>query len=107
MGIDDISSLQRMNQAYVKSASYKPIVEPAANQINGKKKSNQTALVIKPDQVSISPLGRELSKVRKAVSDASVVREDKVAALREAISNGQYKINDLELARNMLNYFLG
>jgi negative regulator of flagellin synthesis FlgM len=58
--------------------------------------------VRQPDTVSLSDSARELSRARASVSDASDVREDRVAALKAAIANGTYSVDSRSLAQSML-----
>jgi negative regulator of flagellin synthesis FlgM len=55
-----------------------------------------------PDAVSISDAARSLAAAQKAVSSATDVREDRIAALRSAIADGSYKVDSRGLATSIL-----
>lgn len=54
------------------------------------------------DQVSISQVGRDYQIAKNAVSEASDVREDKVAQLKAMIDNGTYKVDEGDFASKLL-----
>jgi negative regulator of flagellin synthesis FlgM len=54
------------------------------------------------DSVTLSDSARALASAAKAVSDASDVREDKVAAIKAAIASGTYSVDSRSLARSMV-----
>ncbi len=54
------------------------------------------------DQVSISQAGRDYQIAKNAVSEASDVREDKVAQLKAMIDNGTYKVDEGDFASKLL-----
>ena len=46
------------------------------------------------DQVSISQAGRDFQVAKSAVSQASDIREDKVAQLKSMIDSGEYQVDE-------------
>jgi negative regulator of flagellin synthesis FlgM len=54
------------------------------------------------DQVSISQTGRDYQIAKNAVSEASDVREDKVAQLKAMIDSGSYKVDEGDFASKLL-----
>ena len=58
------------------------------------------------DSVSLSDSAHALSSAARAISEASDVREDRVAALKAAIASGTYSVDSKSLARNMLRHGL-
>ena len=54
------------------------------------------------DQVSISQAGRDYQVAKNAVSEASDVREDKVAQLKAMVDNGTYKVDEGDFASKLL-----
>ena len=50
------------------------------------------------DQVSISQAGRDYQIAKKAVSEASDIREDKVALLKNMVDSGQYQVSGDDFA---------
>ena len=53
------------------------------------------------DQVSISQAGRDYQVAKSAVSEASDIREDKVALMKERIASGEYNVSADELAQKL------
>lgn len=70
-------------------STYKP------KNIKAPKRTNNSAPVAR-DQVSISSLGQDLAIARKAVSDASDIREDKVAQMKEKYGEGKNPQVDMD-----------
>lgn len=54
------------------------------------------------DKMIISEEGRAFQLALKAAREAPEVREDKVAALKEALAQGTYKVSDADIAEKML-----
>ena len=57
------------------------------------------------DQVSISQTGRDYQVAKKAVSEASDIREDKVAALKSMIDSGNYSVEPGDFASKLLEKY--
>ena len=57
------------------------------------------------DQVSISQAGRDYQIAKKAVSEASDIREDKVAQLKNMVNSGQYQVNGDDFASKLLEKY--
>ena len=71
---------------------------------NSRKKINNAYQTSFSDKLEISQLGRDLQVAKKAVAATSDVREDKVAAMKTALSNG-YSVSDSDLADKLLENF--
>jgi negative regulator of flagellin synthesis FlgM len=54
------------------------------------------------DQVSISQTGHDYQIAKAAVSEASDIREDKVAQLKAQIESGEYKVDEGDFASKLL-----
>jgi negative regulator of flagellin synthesis FlgM len=54
------------------------------------------------DQVSISQTGHDYQIAKAAVSEASDIREDKVAQLKAQIDSGEYKVDEGDFASKLL-----
>ena len=66
-------------------------------------KTNRTQMsTSRMDQVSISEVGRDYQIAKNAVSEASDVREDKVAQLKAMVDNGTYKVDEGDFASKLL-----
>ena len=56
----------------------------------------------KADSVTLSDSARQLAAARQAVQDAPDVREQKVAEIKQQVSDGTYQVSPQVLARKML-----
>jgi len=63
-------------------------------------KTEQTA---EQDSVSINPLAAKLSNVAGAGKSESTFDADKVAAIRQAISEGRFSVNSEKIADGLLS----
>ena len=54
------------------------------------------------DQVSISQAGRDYQVAKSAVSEASDIREDKVAELKTSVQSGKYDVDSGDFASMLL-----
>ena len=59
------------------------------------------------DHVTLTDSARSLQKIEEAVAKTPVVNADKVAAVRQAISSGTYKIDAHRVAGKILKYESG
>jgi negative regulator of flagellin synthesis FlgM len=59
------------------------------------------------DQVTLTDSARSLQKIEEAVAKTPVVNAGKVAAVKHAISSGNYKINAGRVAGKLLKYERG
>ena len=57
------------------------------------------------DQVSISQAGRDYQVAKKAVSEASDIREDKVAQLKAQIDAGTYSVDAGSFASKLVEKY--
>ena len=57
------------------------------------------------DQVSISQAGRDYQVAKNAVSEASDIREDKVAQLKNMVESGQYQVSGDDFASRLLEKY--
>ena len=57
------------------------------------------------DQVSISQAGRDYQVAKNAVSEASDIREDKVAQLKSMIDAGTYSVEAGDFASKLLEKY--
>ncbi len=95
--IDSISA-QNISRAYVQSTD--------ASQANGgagkAHHHHHHAEAPKVDTVSLSDSAKSLAAARDAVQNATDVREQKVADIKQQISDGTYSVSSRVLARKML-----
>ena len=60
-----------------------------------------------PDAMSVSKEAKTFSAVFQAVKKAPDVREDKIAALKEAIAGNQYQVDDEKLVDRIIERMQG
>jgi negative regulator of flagellin synthesis FlgM len=74
---------------------------------NTEKKSNvsETSKTSKNDKVEISQQGRDYQIAKKAVTEASDVREDLVAKYKKEIQAGTYNVNDNDFANKVIDSY--
>lgn len=71
--------------------------------VNKSNKTQKTASTSSAkDQVSISKAGRDYQVAKTAVSEASDIREDKVAQLKSMIDAGTYQVSPDDFASKLL-----
>ena len=57
------------------------------------------------DQVSISQAGRDYQVAKSAVSEASDIREDKVAELKAKVNSGNYSVDTADFTKKLLEKY--
>ena len=57
------------------------------------------------DGLSISQMGRDIQVAKNAVSQASDIREDKVATLKSMIDSGEYQVDEGDFASKLLEKY--
>jgi negative regulator of flagellin synthesis FlgM len=62
------------------------------------RQNENSSEVTREDKVSLSTKSKEMQLVKSAVADAPDVREQKVAQIKQAIADGQYKIDPKKIA---------
>jgi len=84
----------------------------AVNQISqiykpsGAKKVEKSGSVKSKDAYEISQFAKDYQVAKNAVSEASEVREEKVAQMKEALASGNYNVSAQEIAEKIVsNYF--
>jgi negative regulator of flagellin synthesis FlgM len=56
------------------------------------------------DTVTISNRSRQLSKISSILERDDAARADKVAALKEKVQSGTYRVDSSEVARSIISY---
>ena len=57
------------------------------------------------DEVQISSMGRDYKIAKQAVADASDIREDRVAQLKERLDSGNYNVDMNDFANKLLEKY--
>lgn len=91
-----------------------PVAKPTGSNSNGvvadkSQGEGSAAATAAPltDHVTLTDSARSLQKIEEAVARTPVVNADKVAAVKQAISSGTYKIDAGRIAGKMLKYERG
>ena len=58
----------------------------------------------KQDSVSITPQAQQFSKLQEKASNSSGIDQEKVDKIKQAISEGKYKINVEQLAKRIMQF---
>jgi negative regulator of flagellin synthesis FlgM len=69
------------------------------------KTQNTYAAAAGRDEVTISQAGYDYQVAKKAVAEASDIREDKVAQLKARVESGNYKIDSGDFASKLLEKY--
>lgn len=85
--------------------AYNQIAQFYGVQKNYNTQVNSNAPTMGSDQLSISQAGYDHQVAKAAVSEASDVREDKIARLKAQIQNGTYSVNPENLANKLLEQY--
>lgn len=84
--------------------AYNQIAQIYGSQTVARPKAAQAARGLS-DQVSISRAGRDFQIAKNAVSQASDIREDKVAQLKSMVDNGTYQVDPGDFASKLLEKY--
>jgi negative regulator of flagellin synthesis FlgM len=68
----------------------------------GKEEVAQAAKPQSTDRIEISQKAKEVMRLKELIRELPEVREDRVAALQQAIQTGNYKVDALNVAKKML-----
>ncbi len=52
-------------------------------------------------EVTLSELGQQMSLARRALNEVSLSREERVAALKQSVQDGSYRVSAQELAQKL------
>ena len=72
---------------------------------NATKSTTKTVSTGKKDQLELSALGKDYQVAKAAVSAASDVREDKVAAIKASMADGSYQVGTEDFANKLLEAY--
>ena len=59
------------------------------------------------DEVQISSFGRDYQVAKKAVAEASDIREDKVAEMKTKLESNDYQVDTGDFASKLLEKYMG
>jgi len=79
------------------------IVVPAKSTSNSKAKNTpESTTSSSPDQVNITAVAQEITKAFESSHSTSVINEDRVNAVKQALREGTYVINAESIAEKMI-----
>jgi negative regulator of flagellin synthesis FlgM len=89
-----------------------PIAPPKGSSSGGvvadKSQSDATNVASQTgDHVTLTTSARSLQKLSEAIAQAPVVNADKVASVKQAVSNGSYQVDSRRVADKMLQFEKG
>ncbi|ALR16228.1 MULTISPECIES: flagellar biosynthesis anti-sigma factor FlgM [Vibrio] len=93
-GIDNIRSGQIMTTNKSRA--------PARNESNATNTTDSHKVSAQQDAVSLSQQSKDVNKLQKDMAASPAYDTAKVAAIKEAIANGSYKVDPEKLADNMI-----
>jgi negative regulator of flagellin synthesis FlgM len=97
MKIDDLNTINALNTLPVESSSGKENANVQKDNIK----------VPQQDRVALTTRKTEIEKLAKTVGELPDVRSDKVAALKQAIEDGSYRVDGAKVAEKMIKNFNG
>jgi len=71
---------------------------------DGVKADDVQAGTSRTDKVSLTDTATQLQSLQQTLADAPVVNNERVEALRAAVSDGSYQVDAAELSQNMINF---
>lgn len=71
------------------------------------KKETTEKKISRDDKIEISQVGKDMTVAKKAISEASDIREDKVKAIKEQMEAGTYSVSSEAIADKLINSFFG
>jgi negative regulator of flagellin synthesis FlgM len=92
----DAARLYAQNTDVSRSAAATAAVQPAG-------KAHQRSHAQSTDSVTLSDSARTMATARTAVQNAPDVRQQKVADIKQQLSDGTYQVSSRVLARKMLD----
>ncbi len=95
-GIDNIRSGQMMTTNKSRA--------PARNDSNAISTTESNRAPAQQDAVSLSQQGKAVNKLQKEMAASPAYDSAKVAAIKEAIANGSYKVDPEKLADSMIKF---
>jgi len=92
----DAARLYAQNTDVSRSAAATAAVQPAG-------KAHPRSYAQSTDSVTLSDSARSVATARTAVQNAPDIREQKVADIKQQLSDGTYQVSSRMLARKLLN----
>lgn len=71
---------------------------------NSASQTGNTSAGVSRDSVQLTDTAEKMRQLEQNLADLPVTNEDRVAAVKRAISEGSYEINTLSIANKMLNF---
>ena len=100
--VKDISGLGSPNRSDLRTDRNPGSSQKAESSVSGNS-NTPTASSSVSDQVELSSQAQTLKNLEAKLADLPEVDEERVAALKSAIENGEYQINDQRVADKLLS----
>ncbi|MGI5309257.1 flagellar biosynthesis anti-sigma factor FlgM [Rheinheimera sp. WS51] len=95
----NINNLQNNAQVKTDKVEQQTQRQQASVQQNSAQAPNQ-----KQDSVSLTPQAQQLTKLTEKANNSSGIDQEKVDKIKQAISEGKYKINVEQLAKSIVEF---
>ncbi len=76
----------------------------SANKATGTKSASKVAPARK-DEVQLSSIGKDIQTAKQAVAEASDIREDKVAEMKQKLASDNYQVDTGDFASKLLEKY--
>ncbi len=88
----------------INTGAVKPVIPNGVQDVSNRNSAPQNATSLPPtrDKVDINSVASQLQQLERALSDVSVVDTARVDAIKQAISNGYFKVNSEVVADKLL-----
>ncbi len=84
-----------------------PVADPSGSDASPSPSTASTAASQSSDHVTLTDSARSLQKIEEAIAKAPVVDSAKVAAVKQSVSSGTYKIDTGRVADKILQFERG
>lgn len=72
---------------------------------NNAKKTQKAPVSKKSDQVQISDFGKDIHAAKQALANTPDIREEKTAAVKQAVQNGTYNVSNEDFAAKLMEKY--
>lgn len=83
--------------------TFKPVASAPANETRARPRTDAASSTQSDAEVDLSPLSTALSKAESAIADTPAVDKARVAEIRQAISEGRFKIDASRIADGLID----
>ena len=106
MKVDDKTIMYEISSKHLSKSIPNETEKIEEKQISDKQKVDTKDASGQDTIVNLSRASREAQQIKEIISSEPDIREDKVAALKEKIESGQYKVDHSRVADKLVDAFL-